>query len=703
MRSDYLAFKRATNASLLGLVFHLVLGVILLIYGAQGGDHAAMSAGGFVLVGILAWLTLALTFDQHRRERIEAIEAENFASEDLTASSVFEEGAGELRVQAKRLAVMHRLLVPSISVVIGALLGGLGIWRFISARALLEQGGSLEGSHGWGIAIGLGGAAVGFIFARFVSGMAKVESWQNLRGGAAFAVGASLFSAALVIAKFADLAGTDIVLRIIALSIPAAMVVLGAEVFLNFVLEVYRPRKAGEIARPAFDSRILGLVAAPDRIAESISDAINYQFGFDVSSSWFYRLLSRWFVGLIVLGIAVLWGLTSLQVIEPHQRGLVLRLGDPRDVEAGPGLLVKAPWPIDSVVIPEYIRETEDGEKVVERTSTGVRRLDLGADMIRDGATVLWASSAAARDRNFFIVQPSLYAGAASEDGEPTFGEGFSLAAVEIPVYYSVRPGELQNYITLGPDAETRHEILLATGQRAVLQYLGGLRIDQLVGGRRASVAEDLKQVLADAFATLNPDPETGEPRGAGVEVMSVNVAGARPPQNVAKAFEHIVEANQKRAARIANAEKEAIKKLAEAIGGEEQARAVVEALDAHDALEQGGADEVEIRASEVALRELIERSGGAAAQALASARSMRWDRHMGERTRAVRYSGRIDAYEAAPDIFRARAYMDALVESLADSRVIVTGAEVDNLRIRFDAQDTNIASELFDPEVEGE
>jgi len=702
MRSDYLAFKRATNASLLGIVFQLVLGVILLVYGSQAGDHAAMTISGFVLTGLLAWTTLALVFDQHRRERIESIEAENFASEDLATSSVFEEGAGDLRVQAKRLAVMHRLLVPTVSVLIGGLLAGLGIWRFISARAVMKDDLAWMGSDGPGIAIGLGGAAVGFIFARFISGMAKVESWQNLRGGAAFAVGSSLFSVALVVAKLANLAGTDIVLQIITIGIPAAMIVLGAEVFLNFVLEVYRPRKAGEVARPAFDSRLLGLVAAPDRIAESISDAINYQFGFDVSSSWFYRLLSRWFVGLIELGLAVLWGLTALQVVEPHQRGLVLRLGAPQQ-EAGPGLLIKAPWPIDTVMIPEYIREDADGKRTIEYTSTGVRRLDLGADMIRDGRTVLWASSSAARDRNYFLVQPSAIAGAGVDDDGPSFGEGFSLAAVEIPVYYSVKPGELQNYITLGPDAEMRHEILRAAGQRAVLGYLGGLRIDSLIGGRRQEVADELTRVVSDAFDALNPDPETGEPMGAGVEVLSVSVAGARPPQNVAKAFEHIVEANQKRAARIAAAEKEAIEKLAEVIGGEAQAREVVKALEAHDALERRGADQGEILASEVALRELIERSGGKAAQVIATARSDRWDRHMGERTRSVRYDGQIDAFRAAPDIFRARAYFDTLVESLADARVIVTGPEVENLHIRFDAQDTNLSDGIFGPEVEGE
>ena len=62
-----------------------------------------------------------------------------------------------------------------------------------------------------------------------------------------------------------------------------------------------------EVPRPAMDSRLLSFVAAPDRLAQSIGDALNYQFGFNVTESWFYQLVSRWLASLALVGALVVW------------------------------------------------------------------------------------------------------------------------------------------------------------------------------------------------------------------------------------------------------------------------------------------------------------------------------------------------------------------------------------------------------------
>jgi hypothetical protein len=102
MKADYLSYQRATSRSLLGLVIQLVLGLVLLLYGLFGADKAAQTAAAYVLLGVPVWLSLAILFDQHRRERIEAIEAEAFAASDAAASSVFEQSGDDLRVAAGR-------------------------------------------------------------------------------------------------------------------------------------------------------------------------------------------------------------------------------------------------------------------------------------------------------------------------------------------------------------------------------------------------------------------------------------------------------------------------------------------------------------------------------------------------------------------------------------------------------------------------
>ena len=113
---------------------------------------------------------------------------------------------------------------------------------------------------GWAVAIGVGLAVVSFIFSRFTAGMAKQPVWRNLRGGAAWTAGNALLL--LVVAASAALRylGNDVAAEAVAWVVPVFEFVLAAEIVLNFVLWLYRPRIPGE-ARAPFDSRLLSLLA----------------------------------------------------------------------------------------------------------------------------------------------------------------------------------------------------------------------------------------------------------------------------------------------------------------------------------------------------------------------------------------------------------------------------------------------------------
>ena len=88
MSGDFNTYKRAANHSILGLVFQVVFGVGLLIYGIVGNEPTAVTGSIFALAGILPWVVLLILFDQFRRERIEAMEAEAFAATDAATSSL---------------------------------------------------------------------------------------------------------------------------------------------------------------------------------------------------------------------------------------------------------------------------------------------------------------------------------------------------------------------------------------------------------------------------------------------------------------------------------------------------------------------------------------------------------------------------------------------------------------------------------------
>lgn len=704
MKADYLSYKRATGVALLGAGIQVALGGALLIYGLLKADDAAMNASIFVLLGIVVWVALAIVFDQHRRERIEAIEQDNFAADDLTSSSVFDEAGGELRVAAKRLETMYKIMLPAVSLVMGTALVVAGVLRLTGGStgvlSAANEGGrqaaTTDSSHGWAIAIGIAVAVIGFVFARFTSGMARAKVWENLRGGSVYAVGSSLFGLLIAVAQFADIAGASGFLAYLDRIFAIALIVLGAEVFVSFVLDIYRPRKAGEYPRPAFDSRLLGFVAAPDRIAESISDAINYQFGFEVTGSWFYRLLSKSFLWLVLVGGLASWLMTSFTVVEPHQRGMLLINGKPAEDELGPGLHVKPPWPFGRVLIPEYVRQETvgDGERertveVIEETAAGLRVLELAGEPMRLDGPLLWQDESLRE--TLMVVQPDRRAG---RDGG---GRALLLATVRVPMYYTVKPGGAESFILLGRTPEARDQILRHTAQRVVVRELGSRTVEEIIGGGRDDIRLALEQGIEKAFAQLNPDAN-GVPRGAGVEVVFVGFEDARPPREAAASFEQVFEATQKSKQTVTLAERDRATTLAETVGSAERAREIIAALDEYDRMRLSGADEEAVREQEIVVRSMIEGAAGSAANAILAAQGERWETHMQARGAAETYRGRLSAYQAAPGIVDMRLRLAEMANAIENLRVYIVDEQL-RKRIRIDLKDVYIGTDVFDPE----
>jgi len=692
MKPDYLSYQRATGKSLLGLVIQLAMGLLLLLNGLFTRDDASITASLFILLGVPVWLCLAVLFDQHRRERIEAIEAESFAASDAASSSVFEQQGQTDRVAAQRLKLIYKVLIPVVSLVVGAALIGIGFWRFTEGRHQMATW-QPPTARGWSIAFGVAVAFVGFLFARYISGMAKQKVWTNLRGGAGFAVGAALMGLTMPIAQVIDIMGPDVVLRYLILAFPVVLIALGAEIFLNFVLDLYRPRKAGEYPRPAFESRVLGFVAAPDRIAESIGEAINYQFGYDVSGSWFYRLLSRTvFRVLLPVAIVVLWAMSSLAVVRPHEKGMVLRFGKfERIIE--PGLNFKLPWPIETVEVPVYTKKDAQGKVIfTSQTVTGVRSVDLGSMPPDPEKPVLWTN-----DHNaevFFLVQP--WSEAEAGAGKT---RDLSILAAELPLHYAI--DDVKTYEMLGPP-ELRDDLLKATAQRATMQYFATLSVTDLLSADRPKVRKELTRRIEEAFKALNPDGETGRSMGAGVKVLFVGMDDVHPPKETALQFEQVVGAEQKLHAKIATAQADATRTLVNAVGSVELAEKIVSEIDALEKLtnEQGRtpteAQKLAVAEQRVKVQGLIQQAGGRAASMIQVASADRWSKHMGERARLAAYQGQLGTYLAAPAVFKASLYFDALQAAMAGSRVFIVDGKV-KLHFRGDFMDRESVAEIFD------
>lgn len=686
MKADHLSFKRASSVSMLGLAIQIAVTLVLFFYSYYSGDHAAFSASFFSMVGIVVWFVLLLLFDQHRRERLEAMEAEALASEANT--SVFEEGAADLRLASRRLQTWYRFVIPAVSILIGAALIALGYWRYRVDHEFALPGELPDARHaGWAMAFGLIIAFVGFVFARFVSGMAKQAAWANLRGGSAYAVGAALIGLLLAVSQFVDVAGSDVLRRLMVIGVPILMIGLGVEVLLTFLLDLYRPRKKGAYPRPAFDSRVLSLISAPDRIARSIGEALDYQLGFGVQQTWFYRLVLRSWPLAVVFGVFVIWLLSCGTVVGPDQRGMVLRFGKVVRQDIGPGLHFKAPWPIDKVVIPELTERDEAGRiRVVGQTARGIRTLQLGTSPAEEGTDpILWTNNHT-KEEIYNIVQPSVI-----EDGGRA-GQDVALVAVEIPLKYEV--SDVWLYDQLGPPG-VREDILRVTGTRAVTAYLSAVSLDRILGADRSELSEAMRQRVQAAFDGLNAGPD-GVPRGAGVEVLSITAARMHPPSEVAPKFEEVVIAEQNRQSKIETALGNEVAMLAGVAGSVEAAREIVAAIDVLDQMRTRGASERDQAEQEAVVVELITAAQGEAATVLAGAQAERWNKHMGAWSEAIRYQGMVASYRASPIVYHARMYFNALSVSLADSRLFIVGSGDAKVHIRGELQTEKVGVGIF-------
>lgn len=693
MKSDQTSYKRATLVSLIGLSVQGMLALAMLLYSLIGNDPLAQTGALYLLLGLPVWFALALVFHQHQLERIEAAEEELLRAGSAAQVSVFQEAGAELRVAARKLAWMHRALLPTISLLVGLALIVLGWMRYRVGVSLMNPDVFLPTAHtGWAMTIGLLTAAIGFIFARFVAGMAQADVWSNLRAGATWAVGASVVGLLIAAAQGLSFAASDALLIRTPMILAIMMMALGAEIFLNFLLAVYRPRKPGESPRPAFDSRVLGFIAAPDRIAESISEAVNYQFGLDVSSSWFYKLLSRSFFFLLMVGGASTWLLTTIAVVEPEEKAAFLRSGRLVRV-ADSSVSLKLPWPFEHV-------EQYPAQRLT------ILQLAAPPHVSDDGAPILWTESHGFDERMLLVRSSNDRAGS----GVTGSGLEYALVAAEIPLEYVVE--DLDAFLWLAADSEdpndrdaNRRELLKAVASRVTFEYLSTRTIDDILGQERSAINAELLRRIESKFASMNVDPKTGTARGAGVRVVFVGIVGAHPPfeRQVGASYEDVVNSEQRRLADFENAQANAIKKLAAVAGDVDLAKQIVRELDTLERLTEADAPEADVTTQRQRVEELIDAAGGEAAGMLLRARADRWTRHMEFRGRASRQEGRLAMYRAAPEVYLASMYLNALRDAVKTSRLFITTFHAPNVSINFEQIESTLDNILNETRAEEE
>jgi membrane protease subunit HflK len=649
--NDALVFRRAVTAAISGLVIQIALLVATGLAALWADSPALYAAAWHMLGGLPIWIVLALIYQQHESERVQRLAAEKLAEGSRDASAIFGNLSDDLDAARGRLERLYRYGLPIVSGIVAVYLlaagGTLLSFRIKGAAGVGAANGLAAGCEPVGLMFVMAAIAfTAFVSARWISGYARQRTWQLLRGGASYLM--SCFVVALVLfAGSASVAVADDarVFGWLAAVIPIMMIVVGVEILLTSLLESYRPRVPGEIPRPAFDSRMLGLLTAPESLGRVVAETISYQFGVEVSRSWLYQLLGSAVTPLTILGIGVLVGLSCITIVGPDERGMTLRYGMVMGEPLPPGLHLKLPWPIETT---ELHPVGQVQEILISSDLTG---------RSTSAQAILWTSDG---DRDSMLGQEDFLSapGPASDGAAST---GVALVSADVIVQFTV--GDLRKFV-LG--AVDHRQLLRLVAQRETSQYFAAHDIDQLLGAGRTQAGASLERSIQERLDAM----------GIGVDVVGVAVTSLHPPiGKVSRAFHYQIGAVQQRETSIQLAHKEAVQKLAKVAGSVDLSMRIDAAIRRLDALRAGG-DTSQAAAAEQEIERLLGDARGEAAELVHQARAYRCSRAVGERASGERFAGELLAYEAAPVYYRTRRFLEVLADGLTGRRKFVIAGD---------------------------
>lgn len=311
------------------------------------------------------------------------------------------------------------------------------------------------------------------------------------------------------------------------------LMVIGAEILLGIILDIYRPGREPE-EKPAFESKILAIIFQPGGIARNIAEVVNYQFGFSVSDTWFFKVTEKTLLPFVVITALLGYLMTSVVYIDSDSQGIREFCGrvvskDPLT----PGVYFKLPYPFGEI--------RRFPVKKVQEFSLGYTT----DDKHKSSEVVVWTRSHVSNEENFLL--PDSRSGVLGSDSIAV-----SFVTVRIPVRYVVK--DLYSYLYNFRDAGA---ILQRLAQAETLAYLANTDFFYFFSVGRLEASEELTRRIQGA----------ADKAGLGIDVVYVNLLATHPPVVVGDAFQKVTSAMEKKEALILDAMAYANRVIPEAEG----------------------------------------------------------------------------------------------------------------------------------------
>ncbi len=454
-------------------------------------------------------LTLVIAGVVYLRERFSRRTEENkrdaaLAATERVSGSIFDEQTGDEPFSiAQTRQQFERFVVPAIAPLLAA---GLATWVWSLYRQLQQPVAAPE-QRLLAAAFLAGQAFTTFLFSRYLLGI-------KMRGPG-IALGVMCIAALLAgAATLAGEMGYPPADRFAALTLVTFTGILAIENFINFLAELYRPRRRGGEFCQSYESRLGGLLTEPGAWARNIAGALDYQFGFKVSDTWLFHFLETALLPLVIFQLVVLYLLSCLVFLAPDEAGILEHFGKPV-AQLTSGAHLKLPWPFETV-----------RRFPVNRVLSF--RIGQGQAGQVEPSVIVWSIPHVQDEEQFLVAAP--------RSGTDTNTVPVNLVAFNIPVEY-----QITNIFSFAYNHADAAQLVEQIAYRSLTQEAAARDLFDLMGDGQTRIANSLRQRI---------QTETDH-RQLGVEIKFVGLQGVHPPTQVAEAFESVIGALEQKEANI--------------------------------------------------------------------------------------------------------------------------------------------------------
>jgi regulator of protease activity HflC (stomatin/prohibitin superfamily) len=513
--------RNVQKNGLVNLVAAAAIFVAAFVVTTYANSLAGQAASVFLCLGMLVafagWFQMRL----EENERLEKLEVEELARAK-GESALFEAKESEVFPARRSREQFEKFFAPGFAVLLLVLEAGGAwlLWRWVDrATAGVPPDRAMPSLSLFAIF-----ALLLFLVGRFSVTIARLEGRRLLRPSASFLLAGAYvcaFTALGIAGVKTELPRADFwVAR-------AGCVLLGlmaAEILVTLLLEIYRPRVRGKVARPLYDSRVVGLLAQPESLFTTAAQTLDYQFGFKVSETWFFQLLKKNLPALLLVQLAVLVLSTCVVFIDAGEQAVLEHFGKPvATLDAGAHF--KLPWPVDKI----YRYRTEQIQTFV---------VGYVPDAQSERAnTILW-STAHGKEDNFLVGSRAsvTITNESADTNDMLKAPPVSLISVSIPVQF-----QITNVIAWAYNNADATNLLQSLATREVVHFLAGVDLNNVMSSNRLEAADTLRDGIQ---ASANEHK-------LGAKIIFVGLQDIHPPTTVAGDYEKVIGAEQTKLATI--------------------------------------------------------------------------------------------------------------------------------------------------------